>query len=233
MEMTTIGLDLAKSIFQVDGIDAAGGVVVRKALRRARDLLVKQRTQLVNHLRSELAEFGVDIRRGIGYAMTYVGDLLKGAAGTSLLPPLALPLMRGLAQRLETIPGIGIIGASALAASISDPAQFKSGRQFAAWLGLITKFNDLDSSPPTAHPEPVEGLSFLFRHLKTEVRSFDRLRMSGDGFHSMSFGTMRPVRRSSLDDLSRPIAWDMQDEPLKLERHIAQRTDRSSPAKNG
>jgi AbrB family looped-hinge helix DNA binding protein len=46
----------------------------------------------------------------------------------------------------------------------------------------------LDSSPPTAHPEPVEGLSFLFRHLKKEVRSFDRLRMSGDGFQSMNFG---------------------------------------------
>jgi transposase len=36
MEITTIGLDLAKSVFQVHGVDAAGNVVVRKALRRAK-----------------------------------------------------------------------------------------------------------------------------------------------------------------------------------------------------
>lgn len=257
MEITTIGLDLAKSIFQVHGIDEHGAVVVRKALKRsemrgwfaklppcligveacstahywgrelgglghtvklmppayvkpyvkrgkndandaeaiceavtrptmrfvgiksadqqaalaihrARDLLVKQRTQLVNLLRSELAEFGVDIRRGIGYAMGFVGKLLAGEADTALLPPLAITLITGLAgqlialqasiaavdkemvawfkgsdmaQRLETIPGIGIIGATALAASISDPHQFKSGRQFAAWLGLTPQQN--------------------------------------------------------------------------------------------
>jgi len=41
-----------------------------------------------------------------------------------------------MAMRLATIPGIGPIGASALAASVSDPHQFKSGREFAAWLGL-------------------------------------------------------------------------------------------------
>jgi len=41
-----------------------------------------------------------------------------------------------VARRLITIPGIGTIGATALAASITDPRQFRSGRQFAAWLGL-------------------------------------------------------------------------------------------------
>lgn len=41
-----------------------------------------------------------------------------------------------VARRLVTIPGIGTIGATALAASITDPRQFRSGRQFAAWLGL-------------------------------------------------------------------------------------------------
>ncbi len=40
-------------------------------------------------------------------------------------------------QRLETIPGIGLITATALAASVPDPAVFKSGRQFAAYLGLV------------------------------------------------------------------------------------------------
>ena len=41
-----------------------------------------------------------------------------------------------VARRLMTIPGIGPVGATALAASVTDPQQFRSGRQFAAWLGL-------------------------------------------------------------------------------------------------
>ena len=44
-----------------------------------------------------------------------------------------------VARRLETIPGIGIITASALVATVSDPHQFTSGRQFAAWLGLTPR----------------------------------------------------------------------------------------------
>ena len=44
-------------------------------------------------------------------------------------------------QRLETIPGVGIITATALAASVPDPSVFKSGRQFAAWLGLVPRQN--------------------------------------------------------------------------------------------
>lgn len=42
-------------------------------------------------------------------------------------------------QRLETIPGVGIITATALSASIPDPSAFKSGRQFAAFLGLTPR----------------------------------------------------------------------------------------------
>jgi transposase len=41
-----------------------------------------------------------------------------------------------MVRRLSTIPGVGPIGATALAASVTDPGQFRSGRQFAAWLGL-------------------------------------------------------------------------------------------------
>lgn len=44
-------------------------------------------------------------------------------------------------QRLETIPGVGIITATALAASVPDPTVFRSGRQFAAWLGLVPRQN--------------------------------------------------------------------------------------------
>jgi transposase len=41
-----------------------------------------------------------------------------------------------LSQRIATVPGVGLLGATALAATVTDPAQFRSGRQFAAWLGL-------------------------------------------------------------------------------------------------
>jgi transposase len=49
---------------------------------------------------------------------------------------LALQRTDDMARRLATIPGIGPVGATALAASVTDPGQFRSGRQFAAWLGL-------------------------------------------------------------------------------------------------
>jgi transposase len=42
-------------------------------------------------------------------------------------------------RRLETIPGIGVIGATALAATVTDPTVFKSGREFAAWIGLVPR----------------------------------------------------------------------------------------------
>jgi len=46
-----------------------------------------------------------------------------------------------VSKRLETIPGIGPIGATALAASVTDPSQFKSGRDLAAWIDLVPKQN--------------------------------------------------------------------------------------------
>src|SRR5471030_2813599 len=250
MQITTIGLDLAKSVFQVHGVDATGQAVVRKSLRRSqmlpffaklpsclvgmeacgtshhwareliklghevrlmppayvkpyvkrgktdaadaeavceavtrptmrfvpvkspeqqaalsmhrtRDLLVKQRTQLINMIRSLLAEFGIEIPRGIGQALMLAKRIAAGDVPD--VPPLAAKVIAGLAgqvldlqarlgeierellawhrsndiaKRLSTIPGIGTVCATALAASVTDPHQFRSGRQFAAWLGL-------------------------------------------------------------------------------------------------
>ncbi len=250
MTVTTIGIDLAKNIFQIHGIDAAGEVVLRKTLRRrqvipffaklapclvgmeacgtsdywarelsglghdvklmppayvkpyvkrgktdaadaeaiseavgrpsmrfvaikspeqqavltlhrSRDLLIRQRTQLVNMIRGQLAEFGIAIAKGVSHALGFVDRLLDGEVVE--IPPLAAKVMlllagqlaelqtrireiekelmvcfRGneIARRLETIPGIGLITATALAATVGDPGQFTSGRQFAAWLGL-------------------------------------------------------------------------------------------------
>jgi transposase len=250
MDITTIGLDLAKSVFQVHGIDASGAVVIRKTLRRpqvmpffaklppcivgmeacgtshhwarelmklghqvrlmppayvrpyvkrgktdandaeaiceavtrptmrfvsaksreqqaalalhrTRELLVKERTQLVNMIRGLLAEFGTDIPRGLERALAMARQIAEGdildlpdEASMSIVElsrqalaaherlrsidraVLASHRASDVAVRLATIPGIGPIGASALAASVADPHQFKSGREFAAWLGL-------------------------------------------------------------------------------------------------
>jgi transposase len=255
MKITTIGLDLAKNVFQVHGIDAAGEVVVRRALRRGqmlaffsklepclvgmeacgtshywarelgflghdvklmppayvkpyvkrgktdagdaeaiceavtrptmrfvavksadqqsvvmlhrtRELLVRQRTQLVNIIRGQLAEFGVTLAKGIQHALKFVRQLLDGGAldipdlGVKVVMVLAeqvrqLQIRIGelekelkrwfradrVAQGLATIPGIGFITASALASTVTDPNQFTSGRQFAAWLGLTPRAN--------------------------------------------------------------------------------------------
>ncbi len=136
------------------------------ALHRTRDLLIRQRTQLVNMIRAQLAEFGMTLAKGIQHVLRLVGQLLDGE--TLDIPPLAIKVLMALAaqvralqariqaldkdlmtwfrgnevaRRLETIPGIGVITASALAATVTDPHQFTSGRQFAAWLGLTPRAN--------------------------------------------------------------------------------------------
>jgi transposase len=131
------------------------------SLHRTRDLLVKQRTQLVNMIRGLLAEFGIEVARGLHHAIELAARIAKGDAPE--VPDLAARVITGLAgqigdvqarvaalekellawhrsndlsQRLGTIPGIGLIAATALAASVTDPGRFRSGRQIAASLGL-------------------------------------------------------------------------------------------------
>ncbi|MBL6458852.1 IS110 family transposase [Belnapia sp. T6] len=251
-EITTVGLDLAKSVFQVHGVNAAGGVVLRRKLRRSalldffetlppalvgmeacggahhwareltrlghtvrlmppayvkpyvkrgktdaadaeaiceavtrptmrfvpikteaqqaslvelkvRDMLVRQRTQTINALRSHLAEYGIVAAQG-----RKLVELIAVVRGDedSRLPHLAREALSELvaqiealqerierldsrmvrharedetARRLASIPGIGAIGATALAAMVSDPQGFASARHFAASLGLTPK----------------------------------------------------------------------------------------------
>jgi len=253
MEVSTIGLDIAKSVFQVHGIDAAGKVVIRRQLRRGqllkffkklgpcvvgmeacatahhwgreiaalghevrlmpahyvkayvkrnkndvadaeaiceavtrpsmrfvglksaeqqsvlmlhrtRELLVRQRTMLVNAIRGHMAEFGIVAAAGlprIKELLAVIADpddhrLTPGAR--ACLESLARQLLSlneeigaadkrlhawhrssDLSQRLATIPGIGPVTASALAASITDPEGFRSGREMAAWIGLVPR----------------------------------------------------------------------------------------------
>lgn len=130
-------------------------------LFRTRDLLVRQRTQLINALRGHLTEYGWVAPKGPSH-MAMLGDLLEDEMG-SLLPPAAVAMFRVMldlladlddriaeldrqiarraredetARRLMTIPGIGPITATALIALAPVAETFTKGRDFAAWLGL-------------------------------------------------------------------------------------------------
>ncbi len=133
-------------------------------LHRSRDLSIKNRTMLVDALRSHLAEFGFIAAKGIGK----LPDLIKivSEAPKEALPDVARAALSGFldtiaaidvqlaaiekqlrawhtsdaqSQRLATVPGIGLIGATALCALVPDPSLFRNGRHLAAWLGLTPR----------------------------------------------------------------------------------------------
>jgi transposase len=133
-------------------------------VHRTRELLVRQRTMLVNAIRAHMAEFGVVARTGLPQVKELLAVITDEA--DERIPPLARTCLAGLARqllslereivgaerrinawhrasevsrRLETTPGIGPITASALVASITDPQIFRSGRGMAAWIGLVPK----------------------------------------------------------------------------------------------
>ena len=143
---------------------------------RARDLLMRQRTQLINALRAHLAELGIAAaqgREGVKELLAIVaqnGDSRLPVDAHASLIVLAAQLQavqtmigsiekRVVGQhrsneeskRLETIPGIGVIGATAIAASVPDPKVFRSGRDFAAWIGICRiaerRVDSLSTSP--------------------------------------------------------------------------------------
>ncbi len=127
----------------------------------ARELLVRQRTQLVNAVRGHAAEFGVIAAKTI----SQLPSLLEAVAAAETVPATAKEMLAFLgaqvaqldtqiaeleprmkqqhkanpvSQLLAEVPGIGPIGALSLALTI-DPGRFTSGRHFAAWLGLVPK----------------------------------------------------------------------------------------------
>jgi transposase len=134
-------------------------------LHRSRDLLVRQRTQLINALRAHLAEVGLVAATGVDGLKSLLA-IIREAGETGQLPdPMRQALQplvdqiaalqaqigqleRGIhaqhrasdvSRRLETIPGIGVIGATAIAATVTEPGAFKSGRELAAWIGLVPR----------------------------------------------------------------------------------------------
>jgi len=145
---------------EVKSVEQQSGLM----LHRTRELLVKQRTMLVNALRGQLAEFGLVAPKGT-WSIPALHDLARGSS-EAVLPDevrgcvelimgqiddlqlrigvlekaiLANHRVSEVSQRLQTIPGIGIITASAISATIADARAFRSGRHFAAWIGLVPR----------------------------------------------------------------------------------------------
>ena len=129
---------------------------------RARDLLVRQRTQLINALRGHLYEYGIAVPKGPAHAGRLLELVEEGSAAPAeaalALGCLAEALKAleekirvldreiaerakkdALVQRLMTIPGVGAITATALAALAPPMETFSRGRDFAAWLGLVPR----------------------------------------------------------------------------------------------
>jgi transposase len=134
-------------------------------LFRTRDLLVRQRTQLINAIRGHLAEYGWIAPKGPSHVAT-LADLLEEEEMASSLPEAAcamfrlmLDLLAGLdgkiadldkeiarraredevSRRLMSVPGIGPISDTAIAALAPPAETFAKGRDFAAWLGLTLR----------------------------------------------------------------------------------------------
>jgi len=284
MQITTIGFDLAKNVFQVHGIDATEKVVIRKPLRRGqvikffaglspclvgmeacasahywgreltrlghevrlmpakdvkayvkrnkndaadaeaiceavrrptmrvvqvksaeqqgrlmqhrtRDLLLRQRIQAINALRAHLAELGIVAAQGreglkellaiiaeggdAGLPLDARASLIVLAAQLQALQTLIGSIEKRLlvqhranaaSKRLESVPGIGIIGASAIAATVTDPKTFRSGRDFAAWIGLVPR-QDSTGGKQKLGPISKQGDRYLRRILVVGAHS--------------------------------------------------------------
>ena len=135
-----------------------------QSLHRIRSQIVARRTALANQVRGLLLEYGITIPKGISYIRRQIPLILEAADNglsnlfRQLLNDLYLEFVhlderadgveRTLkelcaqsedCQRLLTIPGVGFLTATALVAAIGDIRVFKSGRELAAWLGLVPR----------------------------------------------------------------------------------------------
>lgn len=134
------------------------------SLHRIRSTVVAERTAQINQIRGLLAEFGLVMPKGRYPAQHHLPDILED--GENGLPGLVRRLLHDIYQRIQSlnqqilaydreieslarqsakaqslmrVPGIGSVTATALVASVADPGQFHSGRQLAAWLGLVPR----------------------------------------------------------------------------------------------
>lgn len=142
------------------------------ALHRARQGFVKARTAQANQIRGLLGEYGLVVPQGIAHITKRVPELIEDArnelpgAFRMLIDRLLdhLKLLQRQAEeiedqiqawhrandasrRLEKVPGIGPLTASALAATVGDARNFENGRQLAAWLGLVPRQHSTGGKP--------------------------------------------------------------------------------------
>jgi transposase len=135
-----------------------------QSIHRIRSLLVSRRTAQANQIRGLLMEYGIIIPIGIAYIRATIPLILEDATNplTSLFRTLlnelyeemvhlderivvleqklqAISLQSEDVQRLLTVPGVGLLTATAVVAAINDIAVFKNGRELAAWLGLVPR----------------------------------------------------------------------------------------------
>jgi transposase len=134
------------------------------SLHRARQGFVGERTAFANRIRGLLAEYGLIIPQGIRHIAQRVPEILEDASNelTDAMRALLARLLEHLkeldrqikelegeitdwhrhnelSRKLENVPGIGPITASALVATVGKAQNFSNGRQLAAWLGLVPK----------------------------------------------------------------------------------------------
>ena len=161
---------------------------------KAREMLVAQRTQLINALRGHLAEIGVIAAQGLKNARELATVIMAEATRRSLpvVRAALAPLVRQLhaldqeiarsdrtiaamarndetARRLMTIPGLGPMTASAMVASVQDASAFSGPREFAAFLGLTPRQNS-SGGKAAAGPRLEDGQS-LFAEIARRGRA--------------------------------------------------------------
>jgi transposase len=143
-----------------------------QALHRVRERLIKARTALVNEIRGLLSEYGIILPQSITKFRALIVDKLpeEQVKLTTLSAELfwqlydefravekrlvyydeklaAMGQAHPECQRLQTIPGIGPVSATALLAAIGEATQFKTGCQLAAWLGLVPREHSTGGKP--------------------------------------------------------------------------------------
>ena len=162
---------------------------------RTRDVLIRQRTQIINALRGHLAELGVVAAQGnagVNELRAIVTDEqdtrlpIDARASVIVLAAQLEALERVIgtiekrikmqhrsseaSQRVEAIPGIGVIGATAIVATVADPTIFRSGRDFAAWIGLVPR-QDSTGGKQKLGPISKQGDRYLRRILVVGAHS--------------------------------------------------------------
>jgi transposase len=170
---------------QIKSVEQQG----RLMLHRARDLLMRQRTQLINALRAHIAELGIAAaqgREGVKELLKIIASeqdarmpvdahtsLVVLAAGLHALQTMIRSIERRIiaqhrsdeaSKRLRSIPGIGIVGATAIAATVADPKIFRSGRDFAAWIEIVPR-QDSTGGKQKLGPISKQGDQYLRRIL--------------------------------------------------------------------